>query len=513
MKTHLLHKIHTLLLLFICSLLVFSTITLAQSEAASRRIVDQSKDLDTQQAVVNFYESIEPHLSVNTIKTRMSDTLQYYEVTANYQLNTANGPLSVELVSSVDQNGVIQIQQKQVQFKEAVYEEQTHELLVLYDDELIRLSDIADEKVKQKCIISGVKPLMRQERFQNLGSDAQDQFVLLTKAHTDLAPQRKIIQTDAYECVVVQRSDISDLLEENNVLKICEFDEDYVVEFVDYAKQVFTQESQEKIRELKLKRSHLDVSSLSILNNYLSEDEWDIQPGDSSPYQQFVTPQSEMIQQLAEDRSSDEIYDLAVQWIWVSDSVLHGTIEKWLLPEEFLGATPEYLDNPSPGVAVSDCSEQANTLVSLLRASGVAPEDVRVALGEVNFDGEVGGHAWVEIKHQGRWLVLDPTCGPYYDQDHSQVFSRSGVSYDYWKYHPYPVEGVWVYYNDVYFTDENEEVADGWSFGYDVFTDADMFAGLIQVSSMSTLVVSIVLSVTAMVLLGASLWFHHYKKS
>ena len=75
--------------------------------------------------------------------------------------------------------------------------------------------------------------------------------------------------------------------------------------------------------------------------------------------------------------------------MWVSERTLNDVIEKWLTPHEFLVDTPDYPTNPVPGRVASDCSEQANTLVSVLRAIGVSPDKVRVVLGEVNFDGNI----------------------------------------------------------------------------------------------------------------------------
>jgi len=226
---------------------------------------------------------------------------------------------------------------------------------------------------------------------------------------------------------------------------------------------------------------------------------WDTQLGQSSPYQRFVTPDASILQELSNGKTVQEIYGIAVGWTWVSDNILNGKTEKWLSPTEFLTNTPSYSTNPSPGNAVSDCSEQANTLVSLLRASGVAAEDIRVVLGKVDFDGNIGGHAWVETKENGRWMVLDATCGPYHNKDSDELISRGGVSYDYWKYHRYPVVEVWCYYNDVYFTDEGEEVASGWATQYDVFTGADMFAGFLFEESFEGLFVYVVIAAAAII--------------
>ena len=275
------------------------------------------------------------------------------------------------------------------------------------------------------------------------------------------------------------QENIASLLTDSTVIKISDTETSHVQEVSDFAKNLFTKKSDVKIKTLKLNRTSDDVVDFSKLRTYFDEDIWEVQPGQSSIYQQFVTPNEPIIQQLAADLTRREAYSMATNWIWISDQVLHNKPEKWLLPKVFLLNTPSYSTNPIPGEEVSDCSEQANTLVSLLRAYGVPPEDVRVALGKVDFDGIIGGHSWVEIKEQGKWLVLDPTGGPFFDEEKDRLIQRSGVSYDYWKYHPYPIVEIWSYYKDVYYTNEQEEVADDWSNPYNVFTESEIFSSLI----------------------------------
>ncbi|MFW6122334.1 MAG: transglutaminase-like domain-containing protein, partial [Petrotogales bacterium] len=252
-------------------------------------------------------------------------------------------------------------------------------------------------------------------------------------------------------------------------------------------------------RKLELKKTMQDVVEIPQLVDYMNGEEWNVQPGQTSIYQQFVTPTDSIVQEISKGIIPQQAYELAVDWVWVSDSILHKQPEKWLFPSQFLSETSSYPTNPVYGNIVSDCSEQANTLTSILRASGVSAENVRVVIGEVNFDGNSGGHAWVEIKEDGKWMVLDPTCGPFYDEENKVLKSRNGVNYYYWKYHPYPVEDIWVYYNDVYFTDENKEVASGWSTPYGVFTDADIYAGLISEGSFGLIFIFLAIFVVAII--------------
>lgn len=171
-----------------------------------------------------------------------------------------------------------------------------------------------------------------------------------------------------------------------------------------------------------------------------------------SPYQQYVTPNDSAVQELASGIStSQQAYHIAVHWVWVSDQTLNGVPERWLLPHEFLTGTPNYSTNPVPGQPVSDCESQAYTLVSLLRAIGVSANEVRVAVGKVNFGGQIGGHAWVEIREGNRWLQLEATSGPYWDDEDSTLYTSPGYPYEYFRTHHYPAIEVWGYFNDVFY--------------------------------------------------------------
>lgn len=179
----------------------------------------------------------------------------------------------------------------------------------------------------------------------------------------------------------------------------------------------------------------------------------------TSNYQMYVTPDAEAVESYLEEKDLDdkyEIYDAALSWTWVSDETLNGEEEKWLTPTEFLEETPSYSSNPVYSEPVSDCEEQANTLASLLIASGEYNEStVRVAIGQVDFGDVSGGHAWVEVYEDGEWFPLDPTNGPYYDDDSSELIPANSSEVDYYEYRDstYPVVEIWYYYNDEYFID------------------------------------------------------------
>jgi len=176
-----------------------------------------------------------------------------------------------------------------------------------------------------------------------------------------------------------------------------------------------------------------------------------LRQNNNSYYQAYVTPDADAVISYLEENNLDnkyEIYEAALSWTWVSDERLNDVEEKWLTPTEFLKYTPDYSSNPANGSPASDCEEQANTLVSLMIASGEYDEStVRVAVGEVGFGNISGGHAWVEVYEDGEWLPLDPTDGPYYDDDSCELTSTDTSKTDYDKYRStvYPAVEVWYY--------------------------------------------------------------------
>ncbi|WP_319506539.1 transglutaminase domain-containing protein [uncultured Methanolobus sp.] len=179
-----------------------------------------------------------------------------------------------------------------------------------------------------------------------------------------------------------------------------------------------------------------------------------------SHVQEYVTPYADAVQDYLEDESLDgaeEIYEAAVSWIWVSDTILNGQPDAWLTPTEFLKDTPHFDSNPIPGKIVSDCSEQANTLASLLIGSGEYNESTaRVAIGERKFSGINGGHAWVEVYEDGKWYPVDAVVGPRYDADTSEVVycdNYEDIDFYYFREEDYSVTEVWYYYNNEYFID------------------------------------------------------------
>ena len=221
--------------------------------------------------------------------------------------------------------------------------------------------------------------------------------------------------------------------------------------------QVLANRSQQHLPIVELQRTLLDVLDEDELKHELEVIHPVLPPDRQSRYQLYVTPNDEAVVALASDVSgAKQCYDVAVQWTWVSDQTLNGVKEKWLMPHEFIVDTPGYPGNPVKPRVVSDCEEQANTLVSLLRADGLSANDVRVVLGKVDFGGEIGGHAWVEVWYNSQWMPLESTSGPYWDDEKGRWFSRAGYPFQHFADNDYPQVEVWSYYNDIYFLDPRD---------------------------------------------------------
>jgi predicted transglutaminase-like cysteine proteinase len=213
----------------------------------------------------------------------------------------------------------------------------------------------------------------------------------------------------------------------------------------------------EKIREAKLQRTVQDnLLDREDLEDFLESEnpEGDWPGGIISPYQLYVTPDAEAVQDLADELTGiQEIYEASLDWVWISDAELHGEEEVWLYPEEFLSETADYSTNPT-GRTASDCEDQANTLASVLIAEGYDESNVRVVIGLVNFEGDIGGHAWVQVYEDGRWFDVEPTAGATYTSETGLTETSGNIPYTYFKYHTFPSVEIWAYYNNEYFWNE-----------------------------------------------------------
>ena len=353
--------------------------------------------------------------------------------------------------------------QKKIEKKIEVPKEKANEIIISKEgkEEKIKVQPQLKKVIKEKLISSKKEPLVEIEKIKTLGKlekpkkkVKKELYIVIVKkkkGYKDFLKKLEIKSTplegEKFLAVLIQAKieEIKSLLSSPFVEKIG--DKKEIGHFLHELEERLKKERDEKIKKLKLYKTHRDLPSRK-------EDLTKVSP---SFYQSFITPDEPAIKKLSQGLSRIEVYKKVTSFTWVSDSLLNGVPEKWLLPKEFLVETPKYKTNPLPGEPVSDCSEQANTLVSMLRSIGVPAEEVRVVLGKVNFAGNIGGHAWVEIKEDGEWMALDPTSGPYWDEIEQRKIEREGLPYDYFKYHPYPVVEVWYYYNDKYFTEAGKE--------------------------------------------------------
>ncbi len=348
------------------------------------------------------------------------------------------------------------------------------------------LLDDPEEQAESQRLVDTINNEEPVEMIKQLSKSKMQRFLVQFKRSCDLSgiPEpavKRRIDTDNYVfmALLMPRALLRPFIENGCVVKIA--DPENKEAFFEYAKNVMREEAMERALLLELHKSSNDVTAYGDLVGQL-DDAWDRAMGKHSPLQQYVTPKAAPVQRLAGALERDALYARASGWLWISDDALWQESEKWLTPAEFLASTPSHDDNPLVGTPASDCSEQANTLVSLLRASGVSPKNVRVAMGEVEFfDGTSGGHAWVEVRIDGTWIVLDPTVGSYYDDETGELAEREGLPVSYWHYHPFPINEVWSYYNDKYFLDMREDHAPkSWDQDADTLLGKELSEGLHQ---------------------------------
>ena len=179
--------------------------------------------------------------------------------------------------------------------------------------------------------------------------------------------------------------------------------------------------------------------------------------GESSFAMAYVTPSDEAVVTYAGRYDSVEAtYEAAAEWVWVSDKVLYGVEDRWVMPCNFLDSG-QLETNPVPGTIVGDCEDQACCLVTLLRAQGLSPEDVRVGVGQVIIDDPetdnalVALHCWAEYRSEGTWVALDPSLATFWDVQRGALSHHDAKSVEYYENVPYPVVELWAYFNDQYY--------------------------------------------------------------
>lgn len=113
---------------------------------------------------------------------------------------------------------------------------------------------------------------------------------------------------------------------------------------------------------------------------------------------EFVTPTTYAIDQLVLSLQGptreETIWNC---WDWVCRNIKYKSErgDVWHTPSEAIT------------MGKSDCEEKAFTLCSLLRASGLSPDEVFVSLGTYGRFGD--GHAWCTILDGGKYWCLEAT--------------------------------------------------------------------------------------------------------
>lgn len=327
-----------------------------------------------------------------------------------------------------------------------------------------------DDKIKEKftekeeLISEEVKNIIEEKVQLKLSKNIQHKFVVEKLCEFNFNYNLiEEIKTDENIFVVIQVNikDINKLAKDKCVGKFA--DEHGLNGIKNYIENKLENEFRNKIRKNKLKETAKGIEEINEVDNEVENIKDEIEKGEIeedirkiSYYQYYVMPNNPSVVENARGKTRKEIYEFVANSYWVSDNVLNGVREKWLSPETFLSETKLMNSNPTTEIA-SDCSEQANALVSLLRSRGVSSSKVRVVLGIVDFDGEYG-HAWVEIFEDGKWLVLDPTSGNYWDENANQKVERNPLPYNYFELHEYPVKTIYYYYNDKYFVDLRKNI-------------------------------------------------------
>ena len=292
--------------------------------------------------------------------------------------------------------------------------------------------------------------------------NSQLYLIIATRECRDIARQVKIqkivakTDTEIYAVADLTEQQRNQLLGQSCVKKITT-DKNEAKNLISGASKTLQQETTRDVKNNKLEKSILgkDVQNKEDLIKYLQAKHGTapIQPGQISNYQSYVTPNDQAVGKVANKFNGNEaIYNYGANgWTWISDEVLYGQTENWVLPDYFLTQTPLLPTNPVTNHIAGDCEDQANALASAIRADGQSAANVRTVLGLVNFNGQVGGHAWVEVYQDNQWIPLDATSGPYYNN--GQFVQAQSLPYDYFATHEFPVLERWFYYNDQYFTD------------------------------------------------------------
>ena len=105
---------------------------------------------------------------------------------------------------------------------------------------------------------------------------------------------------------------------------------------------------------------------------------------------------------------------VALHTKYITDKKHFGKEEWWQFPREML--TEFHSATPFSRKMFGDCEDTSFLLASLLLAMGIPKNDVRVGLSTI--------HAWVEVRLNGVWYVLESTA----DKPLKEWVTRSSVN-------------------------------------------------------------------------------------
>jgi predicted transglutaminase-like cysteine proteinase len=173
--------------------------------------------------------------------------------------------------------------------------------------------------------------------------------------------------------------------------------------------------------------------------------------GTESRYQTYITPEDQSVQGILRDILGTPPYELSETGFndirdWVAYSVNYKSDER----EDYWQSSEETLK-----LHMGDCEDFSILLCSLLRAYGIDPAQVFVALGD---DGEGEGHAFIieDWNQDGDWQRIEPQASSHSSSGWLGGF-ETDLDAELGKY------DITLAFNDLYYFDNSDSFS--WSEG------------------------------------------------
>jgi hypothetical protein len=252
--------------------------------------------------------------------------------------------------------------------------------------------------------------------------------------------------------VKISINDIDEISEMESVIKI--IDKESLKQY---------QEQEQALIQYEYQKRNLNKEMLEVTQDEIEEAEdyavvqlKELNIVEENPYYYYFMDTDGM----PEARSLEEAYLEAAQIIYMTDNDLWGVPEKWVSPNIVFTETST-LNTNIVNVPVSDCEEHAISFVAMARKLGIPAENVRVATGYIEMNGEKYGHAWCQIKENNVWVNVEPTSGNYVEN--GVLYTSTPLGLDYFEDKTYPVIEIWSYFNDEYYiTNSNSNAPTDW---------------------------------------------------